>query len=57
MERYIEEQFDYIDSEASNRVIDWILLGNMPKELVEKQEKLQQRLDKMRQIDLSQWGL
>lgn len=57
VERYIEEQFDYIDSEASNRVIDWILLGNMPKELVEKQEKLQQRLDKMRQIDLSQWGL
>jgi hypothetical protein len=29
----------------------------MPKELVEKQEKLQQRLEKMRQIDLSQWGL
>jgi CDP-ribitol ribitolphosphotransferase len=30
VEEYVEKHFDYIDSHASDRVIDWILLGQMP---------------------------
>ncbi|MCD7723220.1 MAG: CDP-glycerol glycerophosphotransferase family protein [Clostridiales bacterium] len=30
---YIDNQFDYIDTGASDRVIDWILLDKMPQEL------------------------
>lgn len=30
VEQYVKKHFDYIDSGASDRVIDWILLGKMP---------------------------
>lgn len=30
VEQYVEKHFDYIDSGASDRVIDWIILGKMP---------------------------
>ncbi len=30
VEEYVEKHFDYIDSHASDRVIDWILLGQLP---------------------------
>ena len=38
VEEYVKMQFDHIDSHASDRVIDWILLGNIP-------EDIQDRLD------------
>lgn len=36
VEEYVEKHFDYIDSHASDRVIDWILLGKLPESI--KQE-------------------
>lgn len=30
VEEYVEKHFDYIDSHASDRVIDWVILGQMP---------------------------
>ena len=30
VEEYVEKHFDYIDSHASDRVIDWIILGSLP---------------------------
>ncbi len=30
VEEYVKKHFDYIDSHASDRVIDWIILGQMP---------------------------
>lgn len=30
VEEYVEKHFDYIDSHASDRVIDWIILGRLP---------------------------
>ncbi len=30
VEEYVAKHFDYIDSKASDRVIDWIILGKMP---------------------------
>lgn len=32
VEKYVKMHFDYIDSNASDRVIDWLVLGNMPME-------------------------
>lgn len=36
VEEYVEKHFDYIDSGASDRVIDWVILGKMP-DFVEKE--------------------
>lgn len=33
VQKYVDVHFDYIDSGASDRVIDWLILGNMPKEM------------------------
>ena len=30
---YVEFHFDYVDSNSSDRVIDWLILGNMPEYL------------------------
>lgn len=47
VEQYVDKHFDYIDSHASDRVIDWILLGNIPEDIQKKLrhiEKVNQRL-------------
>ena len=33
VDEYVEHHFDYIDCNASDRVIDWIVLGKLPKEI------------------------
>ena len=33
VEQYVKHHFDHIDSNASDRVIDWFLLGEMPEDL------------------------
>lgn len=33
VEEYVDVHFDYIDSGASDRVIDWIVLGNIPEDI------------------------
>ncbi len=33
VEEYVEKHFDYVDSHASDRVIDWIILGQMPDDI------------------------
>lgn len=44
VEQYVEHHFDHIDTHASDRVIDWILLGNMPediaKEIADKEKEM-----------------
>ena len=35
VEEYVRYHFDHIDSNASDRVIDWLILGNIPKEIQE----------------------
>lgn len=42
VEQYVEKHFDYIDTHASDRVIDWLLLDQMPEEFrkdIEHKEK------------------
>lgn len=33
VEEYVEKHFDHIDSHASDRVIDWVILGQLPDEV------------------------
>lgn len=57
VEEYVEKHFDYIDSNASDRVIDWILLGNIPED-IQKQlrhiDKINQRLQIMNFVTLEE---
>lgn len=50
VEQYVEYHFDYIDSGASDRVIDWILLGNMPEDLKKAIDKVDEQNIKMRDL-------
>lgn len=36
VKEYVDHHFDYIDSHASDRVIDWLILGNLPEETVQE---------------------
>jgi CDP-ribitol ribitolphosphotransferase len=50
VEEYVKLHFDNIDSNASDRVIDWILLGNVPEEnrkMIEARNADNQRLLQM----------
>ncbi len=47
VEEYVEKHFDYIDSHASDRVIDWIILGNIPEDIqkeIAEDEAIQKEL-------------
>ncbi len=43
VEQYIEHHFDYIDSNASDRVIDWIVLGQLPEQIRMELERVKKR--------------
>ena len=53
VEEYVEKHFDYIDSSASDRVIDWILLGNLPEELKQALQHNQDVLQRIHSLDFS----
>ena len=53
VEQYIEHHFDYIDSGASDRVIDWILLGKMPQEIKDEIEARKRQNEVMNQLDFT----
>lgn len=43
VEKYVEESYDFIDSHACDRIIDYIIKGNIPEEIkkeIEEQKKL-----------------
>ena len=47
--KYVDNHFDFIDSGASDRVIDWLILGNLPDEyanpLKEKKERVRSMIN------------
>ncbi|MDO4976284.1 MAG: CDP-glycerol glycerophosphotransferase family protein [Eubacteriales bacterium] len=53
VEKYIEEHFDYFDTNACNRVIDWFVLGQLPAEITERIEKKRNEMKKMAQLDFT----
>ncbi|MCR5544146.1 MAG: CDP-glycerol glycerophosphotransferase family protein [Eubacterium sp.] len=36
VEEYLENNFEYIDSNSCHRIIDWVIRGNIPEELIPK---------------------
>lgn len=50
---YVEKHFDHIDSGASDRVIDWILLGNMPQKLQSAITAKNMEYDRLSSMDFS----
>lgn len=48
---YIEHHFDYIDTNSSDRVIDWFLLDQMPEEFTAKLKAHREEMEQLRHID------
>ncbi len=57
VEEYVEHHFDYVDSHASDRVIDWILLGNIPEDLQMQITKVEEEVAHMRNLDFAPIGI
>lgn len=53
VERYVTMQFDHIDSHACDRVIDWILLGNIPEDIQERLDEIDSENALLRVMDFS----
>ena len=47
VEKYINEQFDHFDNKACDRVIDWLLEGELPADIRAAIDARQARVDKM----------
>lgn len=50
---YVEQSFDHIDTHASDRVIDWLILGNLPNETKKELENIQQANAEMHSMDFT----
>lgn len=50
VEQYVEHHFDYIDSHSSDRVIDWILLGQMPEDIKQAIEAKEKEMEEMQKL-------
>lgn len=53
VEEYVELHFDHIDSEASDRVIDWIILGNLPEDIKENLRDIDLENDLLKRLDFT----
>lgn len=51
---YVDKHFDYIDSNASKRVIEWTLLGKMPEDIKKAIEKRQNEIKYIQLLDFSE---
>ncbi len=51
VEQYIEHHFDYIDSNASDRVIDWLVLGQIPEEIQQNLERVRRANEHRNSLD------
>lgn len=50
VEQYIEHHFDFIDSHSSDRVIDWIVLKQLPEEIKQALEDKNAEIDRMKHL-------
>ncbi|MCC6094754.1 MAG: CDP-glycerol glycerophosphotransferase family protein, partial [Eubacterium sp.] len=53
VEEYVQLHFDNIDSKASDRVIDWILLGNVPEKNLKRINAIKHSNHMLRRMDFS----
>lgn len=53
VQQYVDIHFDYTDSGASDRVIDWLVLGNVPEEFKANIDKVIESNNRLLQMDFS----
>lgn len=53
VEQYVEHHFDYIDSHASDRVIDWIVFDKIPQDIKDEIERIQRENERMEALDFT----
>lgn len=51
VEQYVEHHFDYTDSHASDRVIDWIIRGELPEDIRRDLQRVEQQNLYMEELD------
>lgn len=50
VEEYVNYSFDYIDCNASDRVIDWFVLGQLPKEFQNRINGVKEKYQEMQKL-------
>jgi len=53
IKKYAEEHFDYTDPHGSDRIIDWILLDQIPQDIRDSLARIDQINEKLLQLDFS----
>ncbi len=53
VEEYVAHHFDHIDSHASDRVIDWIVLGQMPQDILDAIDARKRQVESLQYLDFS----
>ncbi|MBR1704169.1 MAG: teichoic acid biosynthesis protein, partial [Clostridia bacterium] len=53
VEEYVDVHFDYIDSGASDRVIDWIVLGNIPEDIRANIKAVEDDVERLRHLSFA----
>lgn len=53
VEQYIERHFDYIDSNASDRVIDWIVFDKIPQEIKDGIARIKKENERMESLNFT----
>lgn len=53
VEEYVNTQFDHFDSDACDRVIDWLLLGQMPDDIKKEIHDREKRMKRIKTTDFS----
>lgn len=51
VQQYVDHHFDHIDSHASDRVIDWLILGNLPEETKEELREIDEMNAEMNEME------
>ena len=53
VEKYVKQHFDYFDTHAADRVLDWILLDRLPQEIKQEIQKESSFYNDMGKLDFS----
>lgn len=56
VQEYVDHHFDYIDSGASDRVIDWLILGNLPQDVVDDLKRVEEENAYRKSLDFTFGG-
>nr|MBQ8252516.1 CDP-glycerol glycerophosphotransferase family protein [Lachnospiraceae bacterium] len=57
VQQYVDHHFDYIDTGASDRVIDWLILGNLPEDAAKELRRVKEENDYRNSLDFTFGGL